>query len=103
MPALSADPVARLVGAFRKEFPKVFIRIGDLRNESLAASLLREGHCEIVVRHLPMTDGADLEVCELGVQEYWLVFPPDTPAPPANPLSLPQLPPTPPAIRPPPT
>ncbi len=92
MPALSADPVARLVGAFRKEFPKVFIRIGDLRNESLAASLLREGHCEIVVRHLPMTDGADLEVCELGVQEYWLVFPPDTPAPPDNPLSLSELP-----------
>ncbi|WP_188189707.1 LysR family transcriptional regulator [Nonomuraea sp. SYSU D8015] len=76
MAALSADPVARLVGAFRREFPKVSIRIGDLRDETAAASLIREGHCEIVVCHLPAMDCAGLAVRELGVQEYWLVLPP---------------------------
>jgi DNA-binding transcriptional LysR family regulator len=91
MPALSADPVARLVGAFRREFPKVSIRIGDLRDETTAASLIREGHCEIVVCHLPATDCAGLEVRELGVQEYWLVLPPGS-APPPDPLPLAELP-----------
>ncbi|MER5179096.1 LysR family transcriptional regulator [Streptomyces sp. NPDC002896] len=92
MPALSADPVARLVGALRKEFPNVSVRIGDLRDESSAATLLKEGHCEIVVCQLPMADAGDLAVCELGVQEYWLVFPPDTPVPEADPLPLSAVP-----------
>lgn len=92
MPALSADPVARLVGAFRKEFPKVSIRIGDLRDEATATSLIREGHCEIVVCHLPAMDQAGLDVCELGVQEYWLVLPPGSAAPADDPLPLSALP-----------
>ncbi|MGH3520057.1 MAG: LysR family transcriptional regulator [Haloechinothrix sp.] len=92
MPALSADPVARLVGAFRREFPKVFIRIGDLRDEALGASLIRDGHCEIVVCHLPNPDSAGLDVCELGVQEWWLVFPPGSQPPPEDPLPLSALP-----------
>ncbi|MEV0642955.1 LysR family transcriptional regulator [Streptomyces sp. NPDC050619] len=92
MPALSADPVARLVGAFRKEFPEVLIRIGDLRDEAVAASLIREGHCEIAVCHLPMTDRAGLDVCELGMQEYWLVLPPGAQVPADDPLPLSALP-----------
>ncbi|KAB2344473.1 LysR family transcriptional regulator [Actinomadura rudentiformis] len=92
MSALSADPVARLVGAFRREFPKAAIRIGDLRDEAMAASLIKEGHCEIVVCHLPATDQAGLDVCELGVQEYWLVLPPGSAAPPDDPLPLAELP-----------
>ncbi|MEV0149893.1 MULTISPECIES: LysR family transcriptional regulator [unclassified Nonomuraea] len=92
MPALSADPVARLVGAFRREFPKVSIRIGDLRDEAMATSLIREGHCEIVVCHLPATDPAGLDVHELGVQEYWLVLPPGSPVPADDPLPLSELP-----------
>jgi DNA-binding transcriptional LysR family regulator len=92
MSALSADPVARLVGAFRREFPEVLIRIGDLRDEAVAASLIREGHCEIVVCHLPMTDRVGLDVCELGIQEYWLVLPPGSPMPPDGPLPLSALP-----------
>ncbi|XVQ10075.1 LysR family transcriptional regulator [Spirillospora sp. CA-255316] len=92
MPALSADPVARLVGAFRREFPKVFVRIGDLRDEAAATSLIKEGHCEIVVCHLPTMDHAGLDICELGVQEYWLVLPPGSEAPPDDPLPLSELP-----------
>jgi DNA-binding transcriptional LysR family regulator len=70
MPALSVDPVARLVGAFRQEFPKVHVRIGHLREEAAGASLIRDDHCEIVVCHLPTPGSAGLAVCELGVQEW---------------------------------
>lgn len=91
-PALSADPVAPLVGAFRREFPEVLVRIGDLRDEAVAAAMLREGHCEIVVCHLPMTDSTGLDVLELGAQEYWLAFPPGSTVPPDDPLPLSALP-----------
>ncbi|MGK5532042.1 LysR family transcriptional regulator [Streptomyces sp. URMC 129] len=92
MPALSVDPVARLVGAFRQEFPQVSVRIGDLRDEAIGVSLVRDGHCEIVACHLPTPDSAGLEVCELGTQEWWLVLPPGSPAPPEDPLPLSALP-----------
>ncbi|WP_219416179.1 LysR family transcriptional regulator [Pseudonocardia nigra] len=97
MPALAADPVARLVGAFRRRFPAVVVRIGDLRDESATPTLIRDGHCEIVVRHLPMADGGvvdggGLAVRELGEHEYWLVLPPGSQPPAADPLPLSQLP-----------
>ncbi|MEU9211019.1 LysR family transcriptional regulator [Streptomyces sp. NPDC048415] len=92
MPALSVDPVARLVGAFRQEFPKVHVRIGHLRDEAAGASLIRDDHCEIVVCHLPTPGSAGLAVCELGVQEWWLVFPPGSQLPPEDPLPLSALP-----------
>jgi DNA-binding transcriptional LysR family regulator len=92
VPALSADPLARLVGNFRQEFPAVSIRIGDLRDESAGTTLIRDGHCEILVSHLPTTDSADLAVCELGVQDWWLVFPPGAEVPPDDPLPLSALP-----------
>ncbi len=90
--ALSPDPVAPLVGSFRQEFPAVLVRIADLHDETAIASLIRDGHCEIVICHLPVADGADLTVRELGVQEWRLVFPPGSSVPPADPLPLAALP-----------
>lgn len=92
LPALSADPVARLAGAFRQKFPKVSLRIGDLRDEAVASAMIRDGHCEIVVCHLPVADTADLSVHELGVQDWWLVFPPGSAVPADDPLPLSALP-----------
>ncbi|TDC97613.1 LysR family transcriptional regulator [Actinomadura sp. 7K507] len=97
-PVFSADPLPRFVAAFRRAYPGVSVRIGDLPDESAVASLLRDGHCEIVVCHLPLPDapgllGADgLDVLELGVQEWWLAFPPGWPVPPDDPLPLSALP-----------
>lgn len=94
-PALSADPVGRLVGDFRRRFGSVFVRIGNLRDEKRAAEHIREGHCELVACHLPPTDRtghADLEILELGMQEWWLVFPPGTRLPAQDPLPLSVLP-----------
>jgi DNA-binding transcriptional LysR family regulator len=92
LPALSADPVGRLAGAFRQQFPKVYLRIGDLRDEAATTSMIRDGHCEIVVCHLPVADTAGLTVHELGVQDWWLAFPPGSAIPPQDPLPLSALP-----------
>jgi DNA-binding transcriptional LysR family regulator len=92
LPALSVDPVSRLVGAFRRRHPKVSIRIGDLRDEATATTLLRDGHCEILVCHLPVPGLGGLEVVELGVYEVWLAFPPGTELPPDDPLPLAAIP-----------
>lgn len=90
--SLAAEPVARLVGAFRQEYPGVAVRIGDLRDEASASSMVRDGHCEIVFCHLPALDSAGLEVRELGVQEWCLVFPPGSQVPPDDPMPLSTLP-----------
>ncbi|WP_326794462.1 LysR family transcriptional regulator [Streptomyces sp. NBC_01808] len=92
IPGFSAGPAARLIGEFRRAYPEVFIRIGDLRDEAAVATLLADGDCEIAVCHLPLPDAAGLSVLELGVQEWWLAFPPGAPVPPDDPLPLAALP-----------
>jgi hypothetical protein len=37
-----------LVGAFPRRHPKVFIRIGGLRDEETATTLIHDGHCELL-------------------------------------------------------
>ncbi|MGW5106100.1 LysR family transcriptional regulator [Nocardia sp. NPDC004123] len=92
MPALAVDPVARLVGAFRREYPAVAVRITNLRHEAESSALIRDGHSEIVVSLLPIPDSDGLVVRELGEQEFWLVLPPGSDLPPADPLPLSALP-----------
>jgi DNA-binding transcriptional LysR family regulator len=91
MAALSVDPLAPLVGAFRRELPGVSVRVGELRDDGAAASVIREGHCEIGLCHLPVPDLDGLTVLELGVQELWLVFPPGSTPPERDPLPLSEL------------
>lgn len=90
--ALSVEPVATLVSSFRQRFPGISVRIGTLHDEASAPSLVRDGHCELVVSHLPVLDSADLAVDELGVQDWWLVCPPGSDVPPDDPLPLSALP-----------
>lgn len=89
--ALAVHPLANLVGRFRKRYPNVSLRLSDLRDEQAGSSLIREGHCEAVLTHLPVPAG-DLEVTELGEHEYWLVFPPGTEVGQRDPLPLSELP-----------
>lgn len=91
-PALAARPLARLVGAFRLEYPKVNVRIGDLRDDTTSTSLIRDGHCEVVVCYLPAPESAGLDVLEFGIEEWWLAFPPGSELPPDDPLPLSALP-----------
>ncbi|MQA98215.1 MAG: LysR family transcriptional regulator, partial [Streptosporangiales bacterium] len=71
--------------------PNVSVRIGDLRDEEAAAAKVREGHCEVVFSYLPVTGGG-VSTVELGTHDWWLVFPPGTPLPAADPLPLSALP-----------
>lgn len=91
MAPLAVDPVARLVGAFRRQFPAVAVRITNIRHEADSAGLVRDGHCEIAISLLPVPD-KDLVVRKLGEQEYWLVLPPGATLPSAYPLPLSALP-----------
>ncbi|MFC0452637.1 LysR family transcriptional regulator [Rhodococcus jostii] len=92
-PALALGPVVDLVTEFRRSHPNVSVRLGELKDESQAGSLIEDGHCEFVVAHFPLDD-AGLDVVELGEQEYWLVYPPGTDVPEGTvPLSaLPDIP-----------
>ncbi|MCE3555929.1 LysR family transcriptional regulator [Pseudonocardia sp. RS11V-5] len=89
---LAVDPVSRLVGSFRARHPRVSIRMGVLRDGQAAGVLVREGHCEIAVGHLPFSDDHGLSVAEIGVYETWLIFPEGTELPPDDPLPLSAIP-----------
>lgn len=89
-PATAGGPIVDLIAAYRRRYPEVTIRFGDLRDETQAASVIEDGHCEFVVAHLPIA-GTGLAVEVLGEQEYVLVYPPGTDVP-KGPLPLHDLP-----------
>ncbi|WP_182358739.1 LysR family transcriptional regulator [Tomitella gaofuii] len=100
-PAIASGLIVDVLGRFRRAHPRVAIGFGALRDEDDAAGLLREGHCEFIAAHLPLDsfeadgrgqgtgdgahavdDGDDaVEVLPLGLQEYWLAYPPGTEVP----------------------
>jgi|GEM_PF-300256 len=90
-PALATGEIVRFLAQYRQDNPRSSVRFGDLRSEESAATVLREGHCEFVVAHLPVENVGDLDVIELGHHEYWLAYPPGTPVPP-GPVPLTALP-----------
>ncbi|GAA4803904.1 LysR family transcriptional regulator [Tomitella cavernea] len=109
-PAIASGPIVEVIGGFRREHPRVAIGFGALRDEDDAAGMLREGHCEFIAAHLPpgscnaggvgpvdggaqTADGEDgpIEVLPLGLQEYWLAYPPGTVLP-EGPVPLTDLP-----------
>lgn len=90
-PSLATGLIVDLVAKFRRTHPKATVRFADLRTEEAAAAVIRDGHCEFVVSHLPLEDGVGLEVIELGDQEYWLAYPPGTDLPP-GPVEMTALP-----------
>ncbi|WLP89519.1 LysR family transcriptional regulator [Gordonia sp. NB41Y] len=89
-PFVSGGVVTDLITTFRTENPSATVRLGELREESQAMTMLEEGRCEFVITHLP-TVGDDLDVVVLGEQEFWLVYPPGTDLPP-GPVGLADLP-----------
>ncbi|MYR06682.1 LysR family transcriptional regulator [Gordonia sp. SID5947] len=89
-PAMASGPIVELIARFRCEYPRVTVRFGELRDETQAASVIEDGHCEFVVAHLPIA-GDDLEVIVLGEQEFLLVYPPGSQVP-DGPIPLAELP-----------
>lgn len=89
---MSAGTLAEIVAAVRREAPGVVFRISELRDEASAPVLIREGHCEIAICHLPVAVGTGLVELEFGEQEWWLTFPPGMGVPGEDPLRLADVP-----------
>lgn len=90
-PAIASGTIVDLVARFRARNPRVAVRYGAFADEQNAAGLVRDGHCEFVVAHLPLDDVEGVEVFELGRQEYWLAYPPGTDLP-DGPVALSRMP-----------
>lgn len=95
-PAVSVGVLPRLVAEFRGRHPLVTLSIGNLGDEEPVAALLQNAVCELVLTHFPFDRGRDddapeLEMLELGSQEYWVAYPADAEAPPDDPMSWDQL------------
>lgn len=89
----AVGPVVDLIAEFRQRYPRVKVRFRELHDETQAAAVIEDGHCEFAVCHLPIA-GDDLEVIVVGEQEYVLLYPPGTDVP-DDPLHVEDLPPIP--------
>lgn len=89
-PATASGTIVELIAEFRRRYPRVTVRFGDLRDETQAAAMIEDGHCEFAVAHPPIA-GNGLEVVILDEQEYVLVYPPGTDVP-DGPIPLQELP-----------
>lgn len=77
LPTLAVDPLAELVGRFRREHPGVIVRVGEAQGAADTSMRVREGGCELGLAHLPLPHEG-LVTVELGVQELLFVLPPST-------------------------
>ncbi|MGV9712509.1 LysR family transcriptional regulator [Gordonia sp. NPDC003424] len=89
-PATAGGAVVGLIAEFRRRYPRVSVRLGELRDETQAAAMIEDGQCEFAMAHLPIA-GDELEVVILGEQEYVLIYPPGTDVP-DGPIRLQELP-----------
>jgi DNA-binding transcriptional LysR family regulator len=77
---LAVDPLATLIGRFRREYGGVVVRVQEPNSTAGVGAMVREGTCELGVARLPLPRD-DLRTLELGRQELLFVLPPDTPLP----------------------
>src|SRR6187399_761631 len=75
LPTLAVDPVAPLVGAFRRAHPGVDIALADPADAAHAVDLVASGECELGITAEPVADPA-LVSHALGHQDLLAVLPP---------------------------
>jgi LysR family carnitine catabolism transcriptional activator len=84
LPTLAADPLAPLVGAFRRRYPEVAVRIVEPEHADAVVALVRDGHCELGLAELPVPT-SDVVTEHLFDDELFVVLPPGS-RPPPGPL-----------------
>jgi DNA-binding transcriptional LysR family regulator len=72
---LAVDPLAGLIGRFRREYPGVVVRVREPNSTAGVGAMVREGVCELGLARLPLPR-EDLRTRELGQQELLFVLPP---------------------------
>jgi DNA-binding transcriptional LysR family regulator len=75
LPTLAADPVAGLVGRFRRRFPGVTVDLAAPEDSSDLVTMIRDGRCEAGITEA-LTAPADLVCHEVGTQALLLILPP---------------------------
>jgi DNA-binding transcriptional LysR family regulator len=71
---LAVDPVTRLIGRFRKQYPGVRVRVHEPETADGVSALVRDGACELGAVHLPLP-GDELVPHPLGEQELLFILP----------------------------
>ena len=77
LPTLAADPVAGLVGEFRRQYPGIRIDLAAPDDSTDLLDLVITGACELGVTEARDVPGT-LEAISLGAQELALILPPGT-------------------------
>src|SRR3954466_182659 len=67
LPTLVVDPLAGLIGAFRRAYPRVTVRVVAPEDAAGVAARIRDGRCELGLAELPVPTG--LESRSLGTQQ----------------------------------
>ena len=93
-PGLAVGPIAELIAKFKRQAPRVFVRVDTLESRASAVIALSEGVTDLAVCHLPLKAAPDIETIELGSHEPWILFPPgfDAPDGPVDLAALPNVP-----------
>jgi DNA-binding transcriptional LysR family regulator len=88
LPSFAADPVAVLVGLFRRAHPAVTVRIAEPEDPAALVDMVRGGESELGFADLPLDD--DLVTVPLEAHDYVAIVPPpaDIASPGDAPLSL---------------
>jgi LysR family carnitine catabolism transcriptional activator len=75
LPTLAADPLADIVGAFRRAHPRVVVAVHEAETAAGVAAQVRDGRAEVGLTELPVPgDGLDAET--LATQPLVLILPP---------------------------
>jgi LysR family transcriptional regulator, carnitine catabolism transcriptional activator len=75
LPTLAVDPLAAIIGRYRRAFPGVTVRVAQPEDVDTATDLVRRGDCEVALAELPVLP--PLVSHPLEVQELVVVLPPD--------------------------
>lgn len=73
---LAVDPLADLIGTFRRAHPGVTVRLAEPEDARAVIEMVRDGRCEIGMAAEPIPD--DLEVAAAVAQEIFAVCSPGT-------------------------
>jgi LysR family carnitine catabolism transcriptional activator len=74
LPTLAVDPLAALLGNYRRAFPGVTVKVAQPEETGTATELVQRGDCEVAITELPVS--TTLVSHRLEVQELVVVFPP---------------------------
>jgi LysR family carnitine catabolism transcriptional activator len=88
-PGLSIEPLARIIGNFRRSYPEVTVSMLPTEDGALAVTAVADAACEVGLTDRSVS--ADLRAHPIGSNEIVVVLPPGSTPGDKGPLSLDQL------------